>query len=84
MPRSERCPIEALTIDFAKEIEIGLSRKTGWGRNEIMEVVTLAQNKVLARHLNRAIETLHPRYFERREDPAVAQLKGDDDLPWEP
>lgn len=64
MSRESENPMEALVRDFYKGIEVKLQAKTGWGRNEVLEVVRDVQVHVLARHLAHTTAQLYPRRFE--------------------
>lgn len=57
MSRENENPLEALVQDFYKGIETKLQAKTGWGRNDVLDVVRDVQVSVLARHLARAVGT---------------------------
>lgn len=64
MSREYLHPMEALVQDFFKGIETKLQAKTGWGRNEVLEVVRDVQVHVLARHLAHTTAQLHPGSFQ--------------------
>ncbi len=95
MSRENENPMKALVRDFYKGIEVKIQAKTGWGRNEVLEVVRDVQVEVLAKHLARATAQLHPGIFyppseegrwkclaPRQEDPKpVVESK---EPPWTP
>lgn len=62
--RENENPLEALVRDFYKGIEVKLQAKTGWGRNEVLEVVRDVQVSVLAQHLAQAVGPMKRRPVE--------------------
>lgn len=92
MSRENENPLEALVRDFYKGIEVKLQAKTGWGRNEVLEVVRDVQVEVLAKHLARATAQLHPQVFEAHQPVVfkIGETTGrrlgveSEDPPWKP
>ena len=93
MSRENENPLEALVRDFYKGIEVKLQAKTGWGRNDVLEVVRDVQVSVLAQHLAEAVETPKHRpveigrgaiYMLDTYDPAVPTASDDQEgQPWD-
>lgn len=92
MSRENENPMTALVRDFYKGIEVKLQAKTGWGRNDVLEVVRDVQVSVLAQHLAEAVETPKRRpveigrgaiYMLDTYDP-VAPVVESEEPPWTP
>lgn len=81
MSRENENPLEALVRDFYKGIEVKLQAKTGWGRNDVLDVVRDVQVSVLAKHLAQAIARRHP--DPKPQGPPNTRI-GSREPPWTP